>query len=197
MKKYNVIFRSVGISTLSIILIINCVSAEINSYHKVRSLQTNSTGSDQVQPNKTNNTSSANKSDGIPPSNILPPNDGSNSSNLTYVDVIKVDLYNTKLSSEERKEYYYWVDYKNSFNTNEGQLAKMTKYFAPESPTYYSTIFKSGWPFHGLGIAFLGLFLVYLFKRFLCRGFVGPKKDNLTEWYGYFTYTLIGKIYLN
>jgi hypothetical protein len=135
----------------------------------------------------------------IPENKTEPFNPGFNITNNTvpiveepYVDTIKVDIYKSKLTKAMRDQYDYWIRYKNSFNTEEGQLAKMTKYFQPESETYYTTIYKSGWPFYALAALFAFLFISYLVLRFFFGKFTGPK-SHITVWFGYFTWGLISK----
>jgi hypothetical protein len=181
------------ITLFSLILVVSqiiCRQDVKNKNEDMRSLQTNSS-EPMPSPLGPPPHGSSSESPLIPPGPIIP---SPPSTNEEYVDELQVPIYETKLSNKERAEYYYWVSYKNSFNTNTGQLAKMTKYFAPESETYYSTISKSGWPFVALGCVFIVLFLIYLVMRFIFGSFQGPKTKNLTEWFGYFTYALICKI---
>jgi len=105
-------------------------------------------------------------------------------------DELIVPRYKSSLTEEQRKEYMVWVEFKNSLNSYEGQLAKLTKYFAPENPTYYSTIYKSGWPFYTLAGIFGFSLLVYIIMRFGMKYCMGPKQ-HITTSYSYFTWILI------
>lgn len=109
---------------------------------------------------------------------------------VVYEDKLQVKIYNSTLTKEQREEFLFWAKYKNSFNTNIGQLAKMTKYFAPEDPEYYNIVYSSGWPFYALGALFALALLIYLIFRFLFNKFLGPK-SHITNFFGYFAWTLI------
>jgi hypothetical protein len=179
-----------------LILVVNqiiCFQNVINKYDDLRSLQQ----TNNSDPFSSLEKPTTNSSDQSPLTPTDPFNPSPSSPANEYVDELEVSIYKSNLTSKQREEYYYWVSYKNSFNTNSGQLAKMTKYFAPESETYYSTIYKSGWPFYAIACVFTVLFLIYLVMRFIFGSFQGPKTKNLTEWFGYFTYMLACNIINN
>ncbi len=110
-------------------------------------------------------------------------------------DELIVPRYKSALTEEQRKEYMTWVEFKNSLNSYEGQLAKLTKYFSPENPTYYSTIYKFGWPFYSLAGVFGFILLIYIILRFGFRYCLGPK-HHITSYYAFFTWTLISSLNL-
>jgi hypothetical protein len=121
------------------------------------------------------------------------PNNSDTQDKTEVKDELFVPRYKSELKQEQREEYMNWVEFKNSFNPIEGQLAKLTKYFAPENPKYYSAIYKSGWPFYSIAGVFGLVLLAYLIMRFGFRYCLGPK-SHITSFFGFFTWSLIGKI---
>ena len=104
---------------------------------------------------------------------------------------ITINSYTSKLSEDERENYYYWVGLRNSFyySRDTNQLEKLVKYFTPEDENYYKSIFHFSIPgFVLTGISFL-VFLIYLIQRFLLKGCAGPK--IVEDSYHYITYFLI------
>ena len=57
---------------------------------------------------------------------------------------ITINSYTSKLSEDERENYYYWVGLRNSFYYSEdsNQLEKLVKYFTPEENKYYRNLFN-------------------------------------------------------
>ena len=80
-----------------------------------------------------------------------------------------------------RNSFYY--------SENSNQLEKLVKYFTPEEENYYKNIFTFSVP--GLILAGVDLIVlvIYLVKRFLLKGCLGPK--NVVKSYHYQTYFLI------
>jgi hypothetical protein len=137
----------------------------------------------------------------IPPNNStepVNPNSNNSASNITeqpYQDIIQSINYKSKLTDEQRgqtsKGYYYWVNYKNSFNAeSSSKLAKLTKYYEPENENYYTNLNKYGIPFHSISGLFALLLIIYLIMRFFMGYFKGPK-THISNWYGYFSWLLI------
>lgn len=108
-------------------------------------------------------------------------------------DELIVPRYKSSLTDEQRGEYMKWVEFKNSLGRDAVQLAKLTKYFAPEDATYYPAIYKSGWPFYSLAGIFGFVLLIYIIMRFGFRLCLGPKK-HITMAYGIFAWFLICNI---
>ena len=157
------------------------------------STSNSTSGGSSINPPTIDNNNSLNKSDLAPVNpgldiNITIPN----KTEVIYEDKLVVKIYNSSLTKEQREEYLFWVKYKNSFNTDADQLAKMTKYFAPEDPDYYKMVFTSGWPLYSLAGIFSFALIIYFIFRFLFRQFLGPK-SHITNWYVYFSYALICK----
>jgi hypothetical protein len=164
-----------------------------NNTSGIGTTSNSTSGGSSINPATIDNKNSLNKSDLAPVNpgldiNITIPN----KTEEVYEDKLVVKIYNSTLTKEQREEYLFWVKYKNSFNTNADQLAKMTKYFAPEDPDYYQMVFASGWPLYSLAGIFSFALLIYLIFRFLFGQFLGPK-SHITNWYVYFSYSLICK----
>lgn len=94
-----------------------------------------------------------------------------------YNNSIKINSYESKLTEEQRSDYYYWVGLRNSFYFSEdsNQLEKLVKYFTPEEEGYYSNLFSFSIPGFLCAGAVVVIFIVYLIKRFLLKGCRGPK----------------------
>ena len=90
---------------------------------------------------------------------------------------ITINSYTSKLSEDERENYYYWVGLRNSFYFSEdsNQLEKSVKYFTPEEENYYSNLFAFSAPGFICAGAVIVIFIVYLVTRFLLKGCIGPK----------------------
>ena len=104
---------------------------------------------------------------------------------------ISILPYKSSLNDSDRDNYYYWIGLRNSFyySENSNQLEKLVKYFTPEEEDYYKNIFTFSVP--GLILAGVDLIVlvIYLVKRFLLKGCLGPK--NVVKSYHYQTYFLI------
>lgn len=109
-----------------------------------------------------------------------------------YNNSITINSYVSKLSEEQRANYYYWVGLRNSFYFSEdsNQLEKLVKYFTPEEEDYYSNLFNFSIPFFICAGVVLIIFIVYLIKRFLLKGCKGPK--IIVKSYHHTTYFFIG-----
>jgi hypothetical protein len=186
---------------VSIFIFLYC--SQFISSNTIRKLETNSssTGTGTTISTITPNSPQDDPTKNVTKSDIAPVNPGieinntliiNKTENIVYEDKLPVNIYNSTLTKEQRDEYLFWVKYKNSFNTQAGQLAKMTKYFAPEDPEYYEMVFSSGWPFYALGGLFTLALLIYLIFRFLFKKFLGPK-SHITNFFGYFSWALISK----
>ena len=104
---------------------------------------------------------------------------------------IKIHSYASNLTNEQRDKYYYWIGLRNSFyfSENSNQLEKLVKYFTPEDKSYYKNLYKFSIPGFILTGAALVAGIVYLIKRFLLKGCLGPK--TVIKSYHYTTYFLI------
>ena len=109
-----------------------------------------------------------------------------------YNNSINIHTYSSKLTNEQRDNYYYWIGLRNSFyySQNSNQLEKLVKYFTPEDNSYYRNLYKSSIPGFIIAGGALVACAVYLIKRFLLKGCLGPK--NILNSYHYTTYFLIG-----
>ena len=109
-----------------------------------------------------------------------------------YNNSIIINSYQSKLSEEQRSDYYYWVGLRNSFYFSEdsNQLEKLVKYFTPEEEDYYSNLFSFSVPGFLCAGAVIVIFIVYLIKRFLLKGCRGPK--IIIKSYHHATYFFIG-----
>lgn len=157
----------------------------------VRHLQISDTPDNTMELDSSTNSTNPTNTTGF--ANITEPIDFPHEPNTTFVDQIIIPFYRSSLSSQQRNDYDYWIRYKNSFNSAEGQLAKLTKYFAPEETEYYFQIFKSGWSFYAFASLVFLFFLIYIISRFCCRKFMGPKA-HITIWFGVWTWFLFGKV---
>ena len=109
-----------------------------------------------------------------------------------YNNSITIHTYTSKLTNEQRDNYYYWIGLRNSFyySQNSNQLEKLVKYFTPEDNSYFKNLYKFSIPGFVLAGGALVACVVYLIKRFLLKGCLGPK--NVLNSYHYTTYFLIG-----
>jgi hypothetical protein len=109
-----------------------------------------------------------------------------------YNNSINIITYSSKLTNEQRDNYYYWIGLRNSFyySQNSNQLEKLVKYFTPEDNSYFKNLYKFSIPGFVLAGGALVACVVYLIKRFLLKGCLGPK--NVLNSYHYTTYFLIG-----
>lgn len=114
-----------------------------------------------------------------------------------FTDTFEVVFYQSNLTMDQREEYNEWISIKNSFSAQQGKLAKMTQFFAPEDPKYYKDVYATGWPFYAIaGVACASL-IAYLVMRFAFHMCKGPK-SFITRGYGIFAYILISKLlYIN
>ena len=88
-----------------------------------------------------------------------------------YNNSITINSYQSKLTEEQRSDYYYWVGLRNSFYFSEdsNQLEKLVTYFTPEEEDYYSNLFSFSVPGFLCAGAVIVIFIVYLIKRFLLK----------------------------
>ena len=109
-----------------------------------------------------------------------------------YNNSINIHTYSSKLTNEQRDNYYYWIGLRNSFyySQNSNQLEKLVKYFTPEDNSYYRNLYKFSIPGFIIAGGALVACVVYLIKRFLLKGCQGPK--NVLNSYHHTTYFLIG-----
>jgi hypothetical protein len=109
-----------------------------------------------------------------------------------YNNSINIITYSSKLTNEQRDNYYYWIGLRNSFyySQNSNQLEKLVKYFTPEEKSYYKDLYKFGVPGFIIAGGALVACVVYLINRFLLKGCLGHKK--VLKSYHYTTYFLIG-----
>ena len=116
---------------------------------------------------------------------------------------ITINSYTSKLSEDERENYYYWVGLRNSFYYSEdsNQLEKLVKYFTPEENKYYRNLFNFSAPGFICSAVVIVIFLVYLVKRFLLKGCKGPKiilqSYHRTTYFFIISRFLIGLIFLS
>ena len=105
---------------------------------------------------------------------------------------IKINYYESKLTDEQRDNYYYWIGLRNSFYYYEdmNQLEKLVTYFAPENDDYYSNLFTFITPFCLFGGGVAICIVIYLVRRFILKGCRGPK--IIEHSYHTVTYTIIG-----
>lgn len=105
---------------------------------------------------------------------------------------IKINYYESKLTDEQRDNYYYWIGLRNSFYYYEdmNQLEKLVTYFAPENDDYYPNLFAFITPFCLFGGAVAICIVIYLVRRFVLKGCRGPK--IIEHSYHTVTYTIIG-----
>ena len=173
----------------SITIILIClITVNSRQTETLRNLDDKTTINNNLNSSQSTNLSTISNTNGAEPEiqiNITEKN-----ATKVYQDVLQVYVYNSSLSQDQRNEYLFWVKYKNSFNSDTDKLAKLTKYFAPESPTYYNDIYNCGWPFYTLGGLFTFALVYYLIVRFLLGWFLGPKQ-HITHWFAYFSYALI------
>ena len=109
-----------------------------------------------------------------------------------YNNSIKINTIKSNLTNEQRDKYYYWIGLRNSFyySENSNQLEKLVKYFTPEDNTYYKNLYRFSIPGFILAGTALVAGIIYLVKRFLLKGCLGPK--TILNSYHYTTYCLIG-----
>ena len=112
-----------------------------------------------------------------------------------YNNSITINSYQSKLTEEQRSDYYYWVGLRNSFYFSEdsNQLEKLVTYFTPEEEDYYSNLFSFSVPGFLCAGAVIVIFIVYLIKRFLLKGCRGPK--IIIKSYHHATYFFIAFIF--
>lgn len=118
-------------------------------------------------------------------------------------NTISVEPYVSTLTDEQRDDYYYWVGLRNSFYyaDDTDQLEKLVKYFTPEKEDYYKNLYYFCIPAFICAAAVIIIFIIYLIKRFLLKGCLGPKK--VINSYHYTTYFfiicgfLVGLIFLS
>ena len=95
-----------------------------------------------------------------------------------------------EFTREMRKEYTYWVKFKNSFTFPRDQKKKLARSYRPEDDDYRSSIQKYNWLLYMIA-GILGAFLfIYLIGRFLLNWFRGPK-SHITAWYSRFSLLMI------
>ena len=82
---------------------------------------------------------------------------------------IIINAYTSKLTDEQRENYYYWVGLRNSFYYSEdsNQLEKLVKYFTPEEKNYYRNLFNFSAPGFICASGVVIIFLVYIAIFFL------------------------------
>ena len=118
---------------------------------------------------------------------------------------IIINSYSSKLSEDQRDNYYYWVGLRNSFYYSEDsdKLEKLVKYFTPEEDNYYRKLFKFSTPGFICAAGVIVIVIAYLIKRFLLKGCKGPKEKNIVKSYNISTYIflitgfLVGIIFLS
>ena len=116
---------------------------------------------------------------------------------------IIINSYSSKLTEDERDNYFYWIGLRNSFYYSEdsNQLEKLVKYFTPEEDNYYKKLFNFSTPGFICASAVILIFIFYLIKRFLLKGCKGPKKVvkayNIMTYIYIITGFLIGIIFLS
>ena len=116
---------------------------------------------------------------------------------------ITINTYTSKLTDEQRENYYYWVGLRNSFYYSEdsNQLEKLVKYFTPEEKNYYRTLFNFSAPGFICAASVVVIFLVYIVKRFLLKGCRGPKmvmkSYHITTYFFIASGFLIGLVFLS
>jgi hypothetical protein len=101
-----------------------------------------------------------------------------NNNNWTIGDnEIIINNYISKLSEEDRDNYYYWTGLRNSFYYSEdsNQLEKLVKYFTPEDDNYYQHLFRFSTPGFICAGCVIVIFILYIVKRFVLKGCKGPK----------------------
>lgn len=106
-------------------------------------------------------------------------------------NTITINPYLSTLTEDQRDDYYYWVGLRNSFYfaDNTDQLEKLVKYFTPEEENYYKNLCYFSVPGFICAAAVIVIFIIYLIKRFLLKGCLGPKK--VINSYHYATYFFI------
>ena len=116
---------------------------------------------------------------------------------------IIINAYTSKLTDEQRENYYYWVGLRNSFYYSEdsNQLEKLVKYFTPEEKNYYRNLFNFSAPGLICAGAVVIIFLVYIVKRFLLKGCRGPKivmeSYHIATYFFIISGFLVGLIFLS
>lgn len=92
-------------------------------------------------------------------------------------NTIKINTYESKLTEEQRDNYYYWIGLRNSFyyQKENNKLEKLVTYFAPEQDDYYSNLRNFIIPFGFCSGAVVIILVIYLVQRFLLKGCRGPK----------------------
>ena len=118
---------------------------------------------------------------------------------------IIINSYSSKLSEDQRDNYYYWVGLRNSFYYSEDsdKLEKLVKYFTPEEDNYYRKLFKFSTPGFICAAGVIVIVIAYLIKRFVLKGCKGPKEKNIVKSYNISTYIflitgfLVGIIFLS
>ena len=118
---------------------------------------------------------------------------------------IIINSYSSKLSEDQRDNYYYWVGLRNSFYYSEDsdKLEKLVKYFTPEEDNYYRKLFKFSTPGFICAAGVIVIVIAYLIKRFVLKGCKGPKERNIVKSYNISTYIflitgfLVGIIFLS
>ena len=118
---------------------------------------------------------------------------------------IIINSYSSKLTEDQRDNYYYWVGLRNSFYYSEDsdQLEKLVKYFKPEEQNYFRKLYRFGTPGFICAAGVILIAIAYLVKRFILKGCKGPKKNNIVKSYNISTYTfliigfLVGIIFLS
>ena len=100
--------------------------------------------------------------------------------------------YETKLTEEQRENYYYWIGLRNSFYYpyDNNQLEKLVKYFTPEEEDYYSNLHDFIIPFAICAGAVIVVLIIYFVRRFILKGCRGPKL--IEKSYHNATYFIIG-----
>ena len=116
---------------------------------------------------------------------------------------IIINAYTSKLTDEQRENYYYWVGLRNSFYYSEdsNQLEKLVKYFTPEEKNYYRNLFNFSAPGFICASGVVIIFLVYIVKRFLLKGCRGPKivmkSYHIATYFFIISGFLVGLIFLS
>ena len=106
-------------------------------------------------------------------------------------NTIKININSYKEELISTTDYSYWTELRNSFyySQNTEQLEKLVKYFTPEDENYYKNLFNFSAPGMVLAACIIIVLIIYLVRRFLLKGCMGPKK--VVKSYHYTTYFLI------
>ena len=110
--------------------------------------------------------------------NLLCPNNhliniGLKSTKGLSLIVINDTKYKSKLSQSEREEYEEKIDLKRSFSA---ALDKVYNSFSPEKDGYWNGLNYITFMFFIISLFPIGVILIYLFLRFLCKKCSGPRK---------------------